>query len=137
MAIFFHTEDAIYNIKQRRRYKSWLKNVLVSERKTLGEINIIFCSDEYLLKVNQMYLNHDYFTDIITFNYNDETCINGDLFLSIDRIKENAAELSLGFIQELNRVMVHGVLHLLGYDDHSPEDILRIREKESYYLTKF
>ena len=102
--------------------------------KKLGNINIIFCSDDYILDVNMKYLQHDYFTDIITFDYCEKDFLSGDLFISIDSVRENALYYGTEFADELNRVMVHGLLHLIGYDDHSEEDIKMMRYKENYYL---
>ena len=112
----------------------WLKTVAGSEMKKLGNISIIFCSDDYILDVNMKYLQHDYFTDIITFDYCEKDFLNGDLFISIDSVRENALYYGTEFADELNRVMVHGLLHLIGYDDHSEEDIKMMRYKENYYL---
>ena len=98
-------------------------------------ISIIFCSDNYILDVNQKYLQHDYFTDIITFDYCEGDRLSGDLFISVDTVKENALEYGTEFQEELHRVIVHGILHLIGYDDHSPEDIEVMRKKENYYLS--
>ena len=105
-----------------------------SEMRRLGAINIIFCSDNYILDVNMKYLQHDYFTDIITFDYCEKDVLSGDLFISIDSVRENAQFYGTEFADELNRVMVHGVLHLIGYDDHSEADIAEMRRKENYYL---
>ena len=103
--------------------------------KKLGDINIIFCSDNYVLDVNIKYLSHDYFTDIITFDYCEGNTLSGDLFISVDSVKENSIFYNTEFQTELNRVIVHGVLHLAGYDDHSDEDIKIMRTKEDYYLS--
>lgn len=105
-----------------------------SEIRTLGDINIIFCSDNYILDVNVKYLQHDYFTDIITFDYCEGNILSGDLFISIDSVRENALEYCTDFNEELHRVIVHGVLHLIGYDDHSEQEKKVMREKEDYYL---
>lgn len=109
--------------------------VAESEVKRLGDINIIFCSDNYILDVNMKYLQHDYFTDIITFDYCEGNVLNGDLFISIDTVRDNAQFYGTEFEDELNRVMVHGLLHLIGYDDHTEEDIKVMRSKEDYYLS--
>ena len=101
----------------------------------MGEVSIIFCSDNYILNVNQEYLQHDYFTDIITFDYCEGDRISGDLFISVDSVRENAIEYGTEFKDELNRVIVHGILHLIGYDDHNEEDIKMMRQKEDYYLS--
>ena len=100
----------------------------------MGNINIIFCSDNYILDVNVKYLGHDYFTDIITFDYCEKNILSGDLFISIDTVRDNAEFYKTEFQDELNRVIVHGLLHLIGYDDHTPEEQKIMREKEIYYL---
>ena len=102
----------------------------------LGEITIIFCTDEELLELNKQHLSHDYFTDIITFNYNDGKMLSGDLFVSTDRILDNAKQMEVPFTEELHRVCYHGVLHLVGYNDKTDADCLLMREKENYYLNK-
>jgi len=102
----------------------------------LGEITIVFCTDEELLELNKQHLSHDYFTDIITFNYNDGKTLSGDLFVSTDRIFDNAKQLEVPFTEELHRVCYHGVLHLVGYNDKTDADCLLMREKENYYLNK-
>lgn len=130
----FFSEDIDFVFKKRMLTKSWLKMVSGSELKKLGDINIIFCSDNYILDINIKYLQHDYFTDIITFDYCTSDTLSGDLFISIDSVKENASFYGNSFENELNRVIVHGLLHLIGYDDHCEEDILIMREKEDYYL---
>ena len=108
--------------------------VAASEIRSLGDINIIFCSDNYILDVNMKYLQHDYFTDIITFDYCEKKVLSGDLFISVDSVRENSVYYGTEFEDELNRVIVHGLLHLIGYDDHSEEDVKVMREKENYYL---
>lgn len=116
-------------------FVSWLSQVCLNEGKSLGEVSLIFCSDDYLLKMNQEHLNHDYYTDIITFDYCDSD-INGDLFISVDRVIENASVQGVSWNNELNRVVVHGVLHLLGYGDKSESEASVMREKEDLYLSK-
>lgn len=108
--------------------------VAESEICRLGDINIIFCSDPYILNINLQYLSHDYFTDIITFDYSQKPVISGDLFISVDSVRENAAFYGTEFQEELHRVIVHGILHLIGYDDHTEPDIAQMRSKENYYL---
>ncbi len=116
-------------------YKMWLKNVIISEGKKTGDIQYILCDDYHLLDINKTYLNHDTLTDIITFSTSDNnTIISGDIYISIDRVIENSNTHSTSFGNELSRVLVHGVLHLLGYDDHSPSDKKIMRSKEDYYL---
>lgn len=131
----YFTEDIKFEFKQRLSNNRWLKFVAGSELKNLGDVNIIFCSDNYILDVNMKYLQHDYFTDIITFDYCEGKVISGDLFISIDSVRENALFYKTEFVDELNRVIVHGILHLAGYDDHSDEDIKVMRSKEDYYLS--
>lgn len=107
------------------------------ELKICGDITVVFCSDDYLLEVNRTYLDHDYYTDIITFDYSDLGILSGDLFISLDRVKENAQDFSDSFENELKRVVFHGVLHLCGYKDKSEEDKKIMRIKENYYLDYF
>ena len=111
-----------------------LTNLLNKEAKTLGEISIIFVSDSYLLEMNQKYLNHDYYTDIITFDYCEMNIVSGDLFISVDRVQENAESFDVDFLTELKRVMIHGVLHLCGYKDKTEEEERMMRELENKYL---
>ena len=132
--IRYFKEDTKFEFKSRALNNKWLKMVAESEIRRLGDINIIFCSDNYILDVNMKYLQHDYFTDIITFDYCEKNCLNGDLFISVDSVRENALFYGTEFSDELNRVIVHGILHLVGYDDHSEEDIAVMRSKEDYYL---
>ena len=113
---------------------SWLMNVVTHEHKTLGDLTIILGRDDWLLEYNKTYLQHDYYTDIITFDYTEENLVSGDLLISIDRVIDNANTLNVPRETELMRVIVHGLLHLLGYKDKSDEDILLMRSKEDYYL---
>lgn len=131
----YFTEDIKFNYKERRRTSKWLKLVAESEIRRLGDVSVIFCSDPYILDVNLKYLQHDYFTDIITFDYCEGDTLSGDLFISIDSVRENAAFYKTEFEEELNRVIVHGVLHLIGYDDHTEADKKEMRSKENYYLS--
>ena len=132
--IRYFQEDIRFELKQKMQNNRWLKMVAGSEMRRLGAINIIFCSDNYILDVNMKYLQHDYFTDIITFDYCEKDILSGDLFISIDSVRENAQFYGTEFVEELNRVMVHGLLHLIGYDDHTEADIAVMRQKENYYL---
>lgn len=134
--IRYFREDTSFNFKNRRLNSTWLKDVILSESKVLGDINIIFCSDDYLLDINRKFLSHDYYTDIITFDYCEGNMVSGDLFISIDTVRDNAQHYGATFERELNRVMVHGVLHLIGYDDHCEEDITEMRSKEDFYIDK-
>ncbi len=132
--VSYFTEDITFPFKLKRLTAKWLKFVAHSEARRLGDISIIFCSDQYILDVNRKYLNHDYYTDIITFDYCEGDLLSGDLFISIDSVRENAAFYGTAFENELNRVIVHGVLHLIGYDDHTEEEITQMRSKEDFYL---
>ena len=127
-------EDTPFQFKPKRFTSQWLKVVAESEICKLGAVNVIFCSDNYILDINQRYLQHDYFTYIITFDYCEGNVLSGDLFISVDSVRENALFYGTEFEDELNRVIVHGVLHLIGYDDHSEDDIAMMRSKENYYL---
>ena len=127
-------EDIKFEYKNRQFNNRWLKMVSESEICRLGDINIIFCSDPYILGINLQYLGHDYFTDIITFDYSEKPVISGDLFISVDSVRENAAFYRTEFNEELHRVIVHGILHLIGYDDHTDADTAVMRQKENYYL---
>ncbi len=131
----YFCEDIKFEFKNKQLNNRWLKMVAGSEVKTLGDVSIIFCSDNYILDVNMRYLQHDYFTDIITFDYCEGKTLSGDLFISIDTVRENAAEYGATFEEELNRVIVHGLLHLIGYDDRTPEEAQEIHRKEDYYLS--
>lgn len=133
--IRYFTEDIKFEFKGKLSNNKWLRLVASSEIRKIGDVNIIFCSDNYILDINMKYLQHDYFTDIITFDYCEGNVLNGDLFISIDSVKENSEFYKTGFQDELNRVIVHGILHLIGYDDHSEEEIKVMRSKEDYYLS--
>lgn len=117
-------------------YKKWLEDIILSEGKKLGEINYIFCDDEYLLKINQDHLQHDYYTDIITFDSVKGKTINGEIFVSLQRVSDNASTLSKTFEEEQKRVLAHGILHLCGYKDKSEEDEKEMRSKEDFYIAK-
>ena len=114
-----------------------LIDLIKCERKSLGEITVVFCSDDYLLDVNKQYLNHDYFTDIITFDYSEGLVMSGDLFISYDRVLDNANTFNVEVLTELSRVIFHGVLHLCGYKDKSDMDVILMRDKENFYLDRF
>lgn len=133
--ISYFNENIEFNFKGKALNNRWLRMVAGSEVRKIGDISIIFCSDNYILDVNMRYLQHDYFTDIITFDYCEGDRLSGDLFISIDSVRENALFYGVEFDDELNRVMVHGLLHLIGYDDHTEEEQKVMREKEDYYLS--
>ena len=133
--ILYYYEDVDFVFKGKTLNNRWLRLVAESEIKRAGDISIIFCSDNYILDINQRYLQHDYFTDIITFDYCEGDRLSGDLFISIDSVRENAREYGTEFKDELNRVIVHGLLHLIGYDDHTAREKEVMRKKEDYYLS--
>ncbi|NHF59055.1 rRNA maturation RNase YbeY [Flavobacteriaceae bacterium TP-CH-4] len=134
--ISFHYE-VDFRLRDETRYSDWISRVIESEGKKLGELSYVFCSDRYLLEINQKYLGHDTYTDIITFDYCEAFSMSGDFFISVERVKENASELAIAFEEELRRVMVHGVLHLLGYDDKKKKDQAVMRRKEDEKIEMF
>ena len=133
--INFHCEEIEFKVKHPTKIKRWLKETIIAEGFELAEINYIFSSDEYIHKINLKYLDHDTLTDIITFDNSEiENLIEGDIFVSIDRVNDNAKDFNSPFEQEVRRVLVHGVLHLCGYFDKSVEDEKLMRMKEEFYL---
>lgn len=132
--IFFHTEEIDFQLKKKKKVRNWLTELAKTEDKIIEELNYIFCSDEYLLEVNKEHLDHDYFTDVITFDYCENKVISGDIFISIDRVKENAKSFSKSFKNELRRVMAHGLLHLMGYKDKNEADEAEMRKMEDFAL---
>ncbi|MBX2964936.1 MAG: rRNA maturation RNase YbeY [Cyclobacteriaceae bacterium] len=134
-SVQFFSEKVVFKLPSQRKTANWLKKVIESEGCLQGEINFIFCSDSYLLKINKEYLNHNTLTDIITFDYSEGELIQGDIFISIHRVKENAKIFDVSVDSELHRVMVHGVLHLLGYKDKSASQKATMRRKEDAYLS--
>ena len=134
--INFFKEEIDFKLPNRPTISRWIKSVIEDEGFKLGNLNYIFCNDAYLLKINQEYLNHDTFTDIVTFNTAEtDTVIEGDIFISIDRVRENAGKLSVTEQGELFRVMIHGVLHLLGYSDKTATQKVEMRKKEDACLS--
>ncbi|RZK57453.1 MAG: rRNA maturation RNase YbeY [Pedobacter sp.] len=135
--INFFTEDTTYALKQKTIIKKWIEATIVAEGYQLQELNFILCSDEYLLRINQDFLQHDDYTDVITFDNSEELkTIVGDIFISIDRIKENAKSFGSTTIHELCRVIIHGTLHLLGYKDKTKQAKTLMTSKEDFYLAK-
>lgn len=128
-------EEGKYKLANKKLIKRWLHGVVTNEGKLLQDMNIVFCTDEELLEKNIKYLKHNTLTDIITFDYSHEDTTSGEIFISIDRIKDNALTLDVDFFEELCRVMVHGILHLVGYKDKSKSEQLEMRKKEDYYLS--
>ena len=137
MNIDFNFTDAEFSFSDLEKVKKWIVNTIENEHCFMGNITYIFCSDNYLLDVNKKYLNHDYFTDVITFDYVKNKVISGDIFISIDRTKENAEIYNVSHETELLRVMIHGVLHLIGYDDLTDEQEYEIHSKEDFYLNLY
>ncbi len=134
MSVNFHREEVKVSIDETL-ISSWVKKSVKTLEHNSGEICIVFCNDEYLNKINVKHLKHDYYTDIITFDYSKDNKISGDLFISIDRVKENAKTNNVEFINELCRVIIHGVLHLCGFNDKTTEEKKEIRQKENFFLS--
>jgi len=131
-------EQTAFRLHAPDQVSQWLSGAAQDEGLTIRQINYIFCPDDYLLEINRKYLNHDYYTDIITFPLSPKNHpLEADIFISIDRVKENAATLHVNFHTELRRVMIHGLLHLAGYDDHDPEQQKRMRAREDHYISKY
>ena len=131
--IHFFYENTSEIIEEK--IKPWIEKIIITEEKRLGEINYIFCDDEYLLKINQDYLQHDYYTDIITFDQVRGKTISGEIFVSLQRIKDNASLISKNYEEEKKRVIAHGILHLCGYKDKTEEEQKTMRAKEDFYLS--
>jgi rRNA maturation RNase YbeY len=135
--IYYNNIDNKYTIKEKRKINGWIKLCINEEGKKINTISFNLCSDEYILQLNNEALQHDYYTDIITFELNEKNePIEGDIYISIDRVKDNAKSLKIPFITELQRVLIHGILHLCGYEDKSTKEEKQMREKENYYLNK-
>jgi rRNA maturation RNase YbeY len=129
--ISFQNQSISFKLKEKARLKTWIKAVTEKEKHVLGDISYIFCSDEELLEINIQHLNHNTYTDIITFDYTEGKKINSDIFISVDRIEENAKKFKVPFEEELHRVMIHGILHLCGYKDKTKTDAELMRKKEN------
>jgi rRNA maturation RNase YbeY len=131
--IQFISQDVAFQLKQKRKIKKWLTDLINSHHKRVGEISIVFSNNDYVLEVNKQFLSHDFYTDIITFNYNEDDFISGDLIISIDMVRENAEKYEETFEHELHRVVVHGILHLLGLNDETKkkEAAMRIAENDA------
>jgi len=135
VSLFFHSEDISFDLKFKRKTKKWIYTVISLYNRVPGNLNIIFCSDNYLLSINKQYLNHNYFTDVVTFDLSENTEISGDIFISIDKIKENAKEWNTTESNELLRVIIHGILHLLGFNDDTEENRENMRHLEDKALS--
>ena len=132
--IRFFNKDIKFNLKDKLPLKRWIKSTVEAYGCRVGDINIILCNDPSILEINQQFLGHDYYTDIITFDYSEEDTINGELYISVDTVLENSKEYGEEFIVELHRVIIHGMLHLCGLDDHCEEDIKEMRAAENSAL---
>ena len=126
-----------FELSNEEHFSKWISEVILSESKKEGDINYIFCDDDYILEINKQYLNHDYYTDIISFDYSVGNELHGDIFISIDRIKENASDFNVTFDEELKRVIIHGILHYCGYKDKSDDDEVLMRQKEDEKIKMF
>jgi probable rRNA maturation factor len=135
--IQFTAQGLKFSLKNKIQVKKWLNEILLHEKKTVGDIVYIFCSDAFLYELNIQYLRHSTLTDIITFDYTENGRISGDIFISIERVRENASSFSNSFEEELGRVMAHGILHLLGYKDKSKDDKKKMTEMENTFLPYF
>lgn len=134
MAISFSTQNIEFGLKQKTRVRDWIKAIVMKEKKITGTIVFSFTSDKFLLALNKQYLNHNTYTDIITFDYSEEKKIAGEIFISIERVKENAKKFEVDFETELHRVIIHGVLHLCGYTDKSKKEEANMRKLENKAL---
>ena len=130
----FFNKDIKFNLKHKLLLKKWIKSVVQKYDRRVGDINVILCDDPSILEINMQFLSHDYYTDIITFDYCEDDYINGELYISIDTVKANAEEYSQDFDVEMHRVIIHGVLHLCGLDDHAEDDITQMRDAENLAL---
>ncbi|MBR4619822.1 MAG: rRNA maturation RNase YbeY [Salinivirgaceae bacterium] len=136
MVNFFFEDTDEFEINKPEVEKN-IEKLVTNENKILGDVNYILCSDAYLLDINRQYLNHDYYTDVISFDYCEENVISGDIFISVDTVADNAKEYGTTFENELERVMIHGVLHFVGYNDKSDDEVKEMRAKENQYLSLF
>lgn len=135
LPFFFFTEDRNYRLIQKSLVREWLQQAVEDHQRSVREINYIFCSDHYLHSINKRFLRHDTFTDIITFDYAESTEIRADVYISVDRARENAVTYSVLVVDEIHRLLIHGLLHLLGYADKTKEEKAVMRTKEEYYLS--
>lgn len=138
MGIAFHQQNTHSKLSNRKTLKLFIQKLFKQEKTNLEQLDYIFCTDEFLLQMNQQYLKHNYFTDIITFNLSENTkTIVGEIYISIDRVKENAIQFNASYVQELHRVLFHGALHLCGYKDKSKKDQALMCQKENFYLHQY
>ena len=134
---FNYADVKSINLKDKNKVKQFVESIFVQEGKSLKELNYIFCSDSYLLEINQSHLHHDYYTDIITFDLSEDASVTGEIYISVDRVKDNSSTIGTPFSEELLRVIFHGALHLVGYKDKKKSEITIMRDKEDYYLRLF
>jgi len=134
MAIHFHNEDIDFKISKPQIIRKWLLGAIQKSNFKCGDISIVFCTDDYLLTINKQYLKHDYYTDVITFDYSEAGKISGDILISIDRIRENAQLFGVTFDLELQRILIHGILHLLGFTDDTQSERMDMTIKENEFL---
>ena len=131
-SINFHQEETSFQIQNIKALRLWIAECTFIENKSVGQLSFIFCSDDYLLKINKKYLNHDFFTDVVSFDYTEEDRISGDIYISLDRVKENAKEFGYSLKDELHRIIIHGLLHLLGYSDKTSSLKAVMKDKEDF-----
>lgn len=129
--------ETILHLEEEKRLKEWIAEAVAAEEFLVGEINYVFCTDEYLHKINFQYLNHDTYTDIISFDYRVGKQLHGDIFISVDRVRENATKFEVDFNSELLRVLIHGILHFCGYKDKLDNEVNAMRAKEDYYVARY
>jgi len=135
LPFFFFTEDRNYRLTQKSLVREWLQQAVDDHQRSVREINYIFCSDHYLHSINKRFLRHDTFTDIITFDYAESAVIRADVYISVDRARENAITYNVSVIDEIHRLLIHGLLHLVGYADKTKDEQAVMRTKEEYYLS--
>jgi rRNA maturation RNase YbeY len=137
MGISFNYAGISFRVRQARLHKQWLTSVIEHHSRQIGSVDYVFCDDAMILEINKQYLQHDYFTDIITFDYTEEGIVSGELYISIDTVRTHALDYKTGVYNELRRVMVHGVLHLLGYNDKNKSEIADMRMAEEKWLAHY
>ena len=137
MAVSFQNQNISFKLNNSLKIKTWITEIITLEKKKLGQVNFVLTSDEELLQTNIQFLNHNTYTDIITFDYCEANIINGDIIISVERVKENAEKFNVEFEDELKRVIIHGVLHLCGYKDKTTKDSELMRSKENWALKKY
>jgi rRNA maturation RNase YbeY len=137
MSIFYHSAEVPFPKINKRKTTTWINKVIANHNKNPGPITFIFCSDEEILKINKQFLKHNYYTDIITFDYSEGDKLSGDLFISLETVKTNSEKYKTGYEDELHRVMIHGILHLCGFNDKTPEEKIIMTEKENDALSLF